>query len=317
MSKAGPIVTAISGGLLLLGIILSVVGAGSVATVEFPDMESDFLEAGTSTEVVLDGEYLYSVYLSPGSTCDGTFELTIVSQSEASFDAYCDEYWDTTDGYVFVGDLDPQPDYGNGYTTQTLTLTANQDSYVADHGSATEAAGLTILGGSGICCLGLIGLIVGIIMWISMGGNNNHAQQVGFVQTPMGGMQQSSVVGTVVTGTPNYNQMPQQRMMGQQSGFGQPMHQPQPGMQPSQPVQENQGYSMGTVGMAAAVATTPVAVPVAQTFANPQPTEPQTETGSNEFMPPSTDTATSTPTASAPAENQPTSFWQQPPQGGV
>ena len=154
-------------------------------------------------------------------------------------------------------------------------------------------------------------------MWISMGGNNNHAQQVGFVQTPMGGMQQSSVVGTVVTGTPNYNQMPQQGMMGQQSGFGQPMHQPQPGMQPSQPVQENQGYSMETVGMAAAVATTPVAVPVAQTFANPQPTEPQTETGSNEFMPPSTDTATSTPTASAPAENQPTSFWQQPPQGGV
>ena len=317
MSKAGPIVTAISGGLLLLGIILSVVGAGSVATVEFPDMESDFLEAGTSTEVVLDGEYLYSVYLSPGSTCDGTFELMIVSQSEATFDAYCDEYWDTTDGYVFVGDLDPQPDYGNGYTTQTLTLTANQDSYVADHGSATESAGLTILGGSGICCLGLIGLIVGIIMWISMGGNNNHAQQVGFVQTPMGGMQQSSVVGTVVTGTPNYNQMPQQGMMGQQSGFGQQMQQPQPGMQPSQPVQENQGYSMGTVGMAAAVATTPVAVPVAQTFANPQPTEPQTETGSNEFMPPSTDTATSTPTASAPAENQPTSFWQQPPQGGV
>ena len=73
MSKAGPIVTAISGGLLLLGIILSVVGAGSVATVEFTDMESDFLEAGTSTEVVLDGEYLYSVYLSPGSTCDGGF----------------------------------------------------------------------------------------------------------------------------------------------------------------------------------------------------------------------------------------------------
>ena len=112
MSKAGPIVTAISGGLLLLGIILSVVGAGSVATVEFPDMESDFLEAGTSTEVVLDGEYLYSVYLSPGSTCDGTFPLMIVSQSEATFDAYCDEYWDTTDGYVFVGDLDPQPEMG-------------------------------------------------------------------------------------------------------------------------------------------------------------------------------------------------------------
>ena len=318
MSKAGPIVTAISGGLLLLGIILSVVGAGSVATVEFTDMESDFLEAGTSTEVVLDGEYLYSVYLSPGSTCNEGFSLQIEnSQSGATFDAYCDEYWDTTDGYVFVGDLDPQPDYGNGYTTQTLTLTANQDAYIADHGSATESAGLTILGGSGICCLGLIGLIVGIIMWISMGGNNKHAHQVGFVQTPMGGMQQSSVVGTVVTGTPNYNQMPQQGMMGQQIGFGQQMQQPQPGAQPSQPVQQNQGYSMGTVDMAAAVATTPVAVPVAQTFANPQPTEPQTETGSNEFMPPSTDTATSTPTASAPAENQPTSFWQQPPQGGV
>ena len=74
---------------------------------------------------------------------------------------------------------------------------------------------------------------------------------------------------------------------------------------------------MGTVGMAAAVATTPVAVPVSQTMANPQPTEPQTEAGTNELMPPSTDTATSTPTASAPAENQPTSFWQQPPQGGV
>ena len=157
-----------------------------------------------------------------------------------------------------------------------------------------------------------------------MGGNNNHAQQVGFVQAPVGGMQQSSVVGTVVTGTPNYNQMPQQGMMGQQSGFGQPMHQPQPGVhqpqtgvQPSQPVQQNQGYNMGTVGMAAAVATTPVAVPVAQTFANPQPSEPQTETSTNAFMPPLTDSATSTPTSSAPAENQPTSFWQQPPQGGV
>ena len=52
------------------------------------------------------------------------------------------------------------------------------------------------------------------------GRKNNHAQQVGFVQAPVGGMQQSSVVGTVVTGTPNYNQMPQQGMMGQQSGFG-------------------------------------------------------------------------------------------------
>lgn len=321
MSRAGPIVTAISGGLLLLGIILSVVGAGSVATVEFTDMESNFLEAGTSTEVVLDGEYLYSVYLSPGSTCNGGFSLQIEnSQSGATFDAYCDEYWDTTDGYVFVGDLDPQPEIGEGWSTQTLTLTANQDSYLASDMSAYESAGLTMLGGSGICCLGFIGLIVGIIMWISMGGNNNHAQQVGFVQAPVGGMQQSSVVGTVVTGTPNYNQMPQQGMMGQQSGFGQPMHQPQPGVnqpQPSQPVQQNQGYNMGTVGMAAAVATTPVAAPVAQTFANPQPTEPQTETGTNEFMPPLTDSATSTPTSSAPAENQPTSFWQQPPQGGV
>ncbi|MGB0265248.1 MAG: hypothetical protein ACPGAN_03090 [Candidatus Poseidoniaceae archaeon] len=318
MSKAGPIVTAISGGLLLLGIILSVVGAGSVASVELADMDSKFLEAGTSTEVVLDGEYVYSIYLSPGSTCDEGFSLEILnSQSGAYFDGYCDEFWDTTDGYVFVGDLDPQPEYGDGYTTQTLTLTANQDSYVADDGSAYESAGLTMLGGGGICCLGLIGLIVGIIMWISMGGKDNHAQQVGFVQTPIGGMQQSSVVGTVVTGTPNYNQMPQQAMMGQQSGFGQPGAQPQPDAQPTQPVQQNQGYNMGTVGMAAAVATTPVAVPVAQTFANPQPTETQTETGSNAFMPPLTDSATNTPTSSAPAENQPTSFWQQPPQGGV
>ena len=191
MSRAGPIVTAISGGLLLLGIILSVVGAGSVATVEFTDMESNFLEAGTST-IELDGEYLYSVYLSPGSTCDGGFSLQIEnSQSGATFDAYCDEYWDTTDGYVFVGDLDPQPEIGEGWSTQTLTLTANQDSYVANDMSAYESAGLTMLGGSGICCLGLIGLIVGIIMWISMGGNNNHAQQVGFVQAPVGGMQQS------------------------------------------------------------------------------------------------------------------------------
>ena len=45
MSKAGPIVTAISGGLLLLGIILSVVGAGSGASVEFADMDSDFLRS--------------------------------------------------------------------------------------------------------------------------------------------------------------------------------------------------------------------------------------------------------------------------------
>ena len=318
MSKAGPIVTAISGGLLLLGIILSVVGAGSVASVEFADMKSDFLEAGKSTEVVLDGEYLYSVYLSPGSTCNGGFSLQIEnSQSGATFDAYCDEYWDTTDGYVFVGDLDPQPEIGEGWSTQTLTLTANQDSYLASDMSAYESAGLTVLGGSGICCLGFIGLIVGIIMWISMGGNNNYAQQVGFVQAPVGGMQQSSVVGTVVTGTPNYNQMPQQGMMGQQSGFGQPMQQPQPGAQPTQPVQQNQGYNMGTVGMAAAVATTPVAVPVAQTFANPQPSGPQAEAGTNAFTPPLTDSTTSTPTSSAPDENQPTSFWQQPPQGGV
>ena len=320
MSKAGPIVTAISGGLLLLGIILSVVGAGSVATVEFADMKSDFLEANSATTIELDGEYTYSIYLKPGSVCDGGFTLEVQSQSEATFYSYCDELWDTPDGYVFVGDLDPQPEYGEGWTTHTVTLTANQDSYVANDVSAYESAGLTVLGGGGICCLGLIGLIVGIIMWISMGGNNNHAQQVGIVQAPVGGMQQSSVVGTVVTGSPNYNQMPQQGMMGQQSGFGQPMHQPQPGVhqpQPSQPVQQNQGYNMGTVGMAAAVATTPVAVPVAQTFANPQPTEPQTETGTNEFMPPLTDSATSTPTSSAPAENQPTSFWQQPPQGGV
>ena len=314
MSKAGPIVTAISGGLLLLGIILSVVGAGSAASVEFADMKSDFLEAGKSTEVVLDGEYLYSVYLSPGSTCDGGFSLQIEnSQSGATFDAYCDDLWDTTDGYVFVGDLDPQPEYGDGYTTHTLTLTANQDSYLANDLSAYESAGLTVLGGSGICCIGFIGLIVGIIMWISMGGKDNHAQQVGFVQAPIGGMQQSSVVGTVVTGTPNYNQMPPQGMMGQQSGFGQQMQQPQP----AQPVQQNQGYNMGTVGMAAAVATTPVAVPVAQTFANPQPAESQPEAGTNAFTPPLKDSTTSTPTSSAPAENRPTSFWQQPPQGGV
>ena len=320
MSKAGPIVTAISGGLLLLGIILSVVGAGSVATVEFADMKSDFLEANSATTIELDGEYTYSIYLKPGSVCDGGFTLEVQSQSEATFYSYCDELWDTPDGYVFVGDLDPQPEYGEGWTTHTVTLTANQDSYVANDISAYESAGLTVLGGGGVCCLGLIGLIVGIIMWISMGGNNNHAQQVGIVQAPVGGMQQSSVVGTVVTGTPNYNQMPQQGMMGQQSGFGQPMQQPQPGVnqpQPSQPVQQNQGYNMGTVGMAAAVATTPVAVPVAQTFANPQPSEPQTETSTNAFMPPLTDSATSTPTSSAPAENQPTSFWQQPPQGGV
>ena len=63
MSKAGPIVTAISGGLLLLGIILSVVGAGSVATVEFADMKSDFLEA-TQQLIELDGEYTFTQFIS-------------------------------------------------------------------------------------------------------------------------------------------------------------------------------------------------------------------------------------------------------------
>ena len=86
-----------------------------------------------------------------------------------------------------------------------------------------------------------------------------------------------------------HNQM---QAMGGQQMMGQPMQ----GVPQTQPVQTDQGYSMGTAGAAAAVATTPIVAPVAAAaillapVTQPQTTQmsttaPAQNAATNQFMP--------------------------------
>ena len=324
MHTAAKVVLGIGAVFTVIGIIMGIVGGSAVGSLTGPsEQEMIFQDVRQGTFTAEENEsWTYNVYAAEEYSCSQVDYISAIDQNEIeSFEAlWCFEGEEAVGDYL--GQIYHYPGDEFVIDSQFNIDIVGEYQYIDE-----EAIGgiFAIFGAFGSACCGILVLIIGGIMALTMdSGKNPSNPQVGFVQAPVGGMQQSSVVGTVVTGTPNYNQMPQQGMMGQQSGFGQPMQQPQPGVQqpqpgvqPSQPVQQNQGYNMGTVGMAAAVATTPVAVPVAQTFANPQPTEAQAETGTNAFMPPLTDSATNTPTSSAPAENQPTSFWQQPPQGGV
>lgn len=329
MHTAAKVTLIIGAVLTVLGIIMGVMGGATVASGIGPsDKTVIFDSASEGTFTAEENEsWTYNVYSAEDYSCDQISSISAIDQNDIqSFEDYSFCF----DGEEYVGEYLGQIIHNPG---DEFNFTSDFDiQIVGEYQYFDEEAlgGLAAIAGSFFAaCCGILVLIVGIIMWLTMDGGNQHAQQqVGFVQAPVVGMQQSNVVGTMVTGAQNYNQMPAQGMAGQQM-MGQPMQ----GVPQTQPVQTDQGYSMGTVGAAAAVATTPIVAPVAA--ANPvtapvtqapvtqaptapaQSAQPAQNAATNQFMPPLTDSATPVQPGNQVGTQSQGSFWQQPPQGGV
>jgi len=328
MHTAAKVTLGIGAVLTVLGIIGGIVGGATIADSLGPIEEETLIDSASSGQFTIENNesWSYSVIATESYTCSQIDEISLMDQN--SYESFESWGW-CWDGEEAIGDDLGYIVFNSG---DTFDLTSPIDVKITgtyQQVDEEDALGgvFAIMGSFGAACCGILVLIVGIIMWLTMDGGNQHAQQqVGFVQAPVGGMQQSNVVGTMVTGAQNYNQMPAQAMGGQQM-MGQPMQ----GVPQTQPVQTDQGYSMGTVGAAAAVATTPIVAPVVAA-ANPvvaPVTQPQTtqmpatnpapaqNAATNQFMPPLTDSATPVQPGNQVGAQSQGSFWQQPPQGGV
>ena len=145
----GPKYTLIgSGVVVVISVILFVFGS----TVDI-DVESEAVFKGTEGTVSLSEGSSYTVFVNDQFDCYDT-DVVITDGTSNYFDQDCDEYMDEK-GWKHAGVL-PVGTSGN------LEVTSNHEIIIVDEMVYLESGG-SIIAGACICCLGVIGLIVGAI----------------------------------------------------------------------------------------------------------------------------------------------------------
>ncbi len=145
---SGPKYTLIgSGVIVVISVILFVFGS----TVDV-DVESEAVFKGTEGTVELSDQTTYTVFVNADSDCYDA-EIVVTDGTWDYFNQDCDEIMDE-DGWKHAGIL--------AEASGTLEVTSNYEIIIVDDMVYLESGG-SILVGACICCLGVIGLIVGAI----------------------------------------------------------------------------------------------------------------------------------------------------------
>ena len=144
----GPKYTLIgSGVIVVISVILFVFGS----TVDV-DVESEAVFKGTEGTVELSDQTTYTVFVNADSDCYDA-EIVVTDGTWDYFNQDCDEIMDE-DGWKHAGRL--------AEASGTLEVTSNYEIIIVDDMVYLESGGSIIVGAC-ICCLGVIGLIVGAI----------------------------------------------------------------------------------------------------------------------------------------------------------
>ncbi len=158
MSKT-PLLVMVGSGVIIV-ISLMMIGFGTMDIDEI-DVQSEAIFQGTSGTFQAETFGGYTIFVNDQFTC----EETTVSITDGTDEVYvldCDSDFDEV-GWRAIGVIDVE-------TPGQLSVTANNEIIIIDDlVYGTEGAFLMMAGG-GLCCIGIIGLVVGIVMASKMKG---------------------------------------------------------------------------------------------------------------------------------------------------
>ncbi len=152
MSKTPTIVLIASSLMLLISFVVMVAGFADVGDI---DVESEALFKGTGGAIEVEKDATYTIFVDDGYTC----EETTVSISDENYEYFieeCDPVFDEI-GWRAIGIMGSD-------TNSVLDIQANHEILIVDDMVYFSEGGVAVLGGSGLCCFSLIGIIVGIIL---------------------------------------------------------------------------------------------------------------------------------------------------------
>jgi len=171
MSKA-PLFVMIGSGIAIV-ISLMMIGFGGVAASEI-DVESYAIFQGSSGSVSVEEYGTYTIFVNDQYRCDET-TVSITDDTTEFFIAECDRDFDEV-GWRAIGVMETN---FNG----ELSVSANHEIIIVDDLVYLSEGGGFILGGGGLCCIGIIGLVIGIVM--SFNKNGKGGVQHVIIQQPM------------------------------------------------------------------------------------------------------------------------------------
>ena len=202
-----------SGLVVVISILMIGFGAADIGDI---DVEGSAIFQGTSGSVSVEEYETYTILVDDHNRCAETM-VSITDGSTEFFTSECDKDFDEV-GWRAIGVMETDLD-------GELSVTANHEIIIVSDSIYLDEGGLLFFGGGGLCCIGIIGLVVGIVMAFNQKGKGG-AQHV-MIQQPM---QQQYQQQPMQQG----HQQPQQPM--QQQYQQQPMQQGH--QKPQQPMQQ-------------------------------------------------------------------------------
>ena len=154
-------------------ISLMMIGFGGVAASEI-DVESYAIFQGSSGSVSVEEYGTYTIFVNDQYRCDET-TVSITDDTTDFFIAECDRDFDEV-GWRAIGVMETNL---NG----ELSVSANHEIIIVNDLVYLSEGGGLMLGGGGLCCIGIIGLVIGIVMSFNKKGKGG-VQHV-IIQQPM------------------------------------------------------------------------------------------------------------------------------------
>jgi len=154
-------------------ISLMMIGFGGVAASEI-DVESYAIFQGSSGSVSVEEYGTYTIFVNDQYRCDET-TVSITDDTTEFFIAECDRDFDEV-GWRAIGVMETNL---NG----ELSVSANHEIIIVNDLVYLSEGGGLMLGGGGLCCIGIIGLVIGIVM--SFNKNGKGGVQHVIIQQPM------------------------------------------------------------------------------------------------------------------------------------
>ena len=171
MSKT-PLFVMIGSGIVIV-ISLMMIGYGSI-DIEEIDVQSEAIFQGTSGTFQAETFGGYTIFVNDQFTCEET-TVSITDGTDELYALDCDSDFDEA-GWRAIGVIDVE-------TPGQLSVTSNHEIIIVDDWIYGAEGGELIFAGGGLCCIGIIGLVVGIVMASKQKGKGG-VQHV-IIQQPM------------------------------------------------------------------------------------------------------------------------------------
>ena len=165
-----------SGVIIVISLMMIVIGGMDVVNI---DVEGEAIFQGTSGSVSVEEYGTYTILVDDHYRCDET-TVSITDGSTEFFTPECDRDFDEV-GWRAIGVMGAD-------SSGELSVTSDHEIIIVDDIIYGAEGGYLVLGGGGLCCIGIIGLVVGIVMAFNQKGKAD-VQHV-IIQQPMMQQQQ-------------------------------------------------------------------------------------------------------------------------------